>query len=123
MKTAIEIAAQFFQRMGASLAGELQDYIKFGYVFVTPQHFMLAREVNLDRSPNEWVLDGSGNCWYVHFASGAGALAWFMAQAPSPKQYVAWRRWKKPGGEAPPLKIYVWADVAAKVNAKEIIYG
>lgn len=123
MKTAIQISAEFFEARGASLAKELEYYIKYGYIFITPLQMMLAREINIDRGADEWVFNGSGNCWYVHWACGPGALDWFLRQAPHPKPYLAWRRWKKDTTDFPHLRIYKWEDVKNRLLKENFTNG
>lgn len=83
----------------------------------------MAREINVDRHGEEWVFDGSGNCWYVHFASGTGALDWFIRQAPHPKPYLAWRRWRQAGDDRPELRIYKFETVRQRILKGEFHHG
>lgn len=115
--TAIDQTAHYFQKRGLDLSREVESYIKFGYAIFTPDFVLLAREINIDRGINDWITDGTGNCWYVSWACGPDpgiscGLEWYTKQAPMPKEYVAWHRWTDvEKGLLPRLRIYKWDRV------------
>jgi hypothetical protein len=121
--TAIEQTAQLFQARGLILANEVSNYAKFGYALFTPRHVMMAREIHSDKGMKEWVTDGSGDCWYVFWACGPGAIDWFVRQAPHPKKYVAWHRWKDlDHNRLPSLRLFSW-DRIASLATNPLLHG
>ena len=92
MKTAIQQAAKLYEDKGLNLAKDLEYYLKYGYVFCTPDKLLLAREIKKDDNGESWVLPGTGDTWFVHFAIGKDSIKWFIDQAPSPRKWVAWAR-------------------------------
>lgn len=113
--TAIEQTANFFEQRGAVFAKELEYYLKFGHIYCSPERILLAREINIDKGEDEWIFNGSGNCWYVHWACGAGALDWFLEKAPYPKPYLAWRRWRSDRNDFPHLRVFKWETVSKRL--------
>lgn len=119
---AIQQTAQFYQGRGLNLAQELDWYLRHGHVFCSPDRVLMAREIRLDRGMNEWILDGSGDCWYVHWALGKGCMKWFTEQAPKPKEYVAWHRWQDTNrGMLPRLRVFKWVDVVSTVHKQNFM--
>lgn len=93
MKTAIQHAAEIYEQNGMLLAPDLENYLKFGFVFCTPDRLLLARGINVNDGPDNWLArPDSGDAWYVKLAVGHGCIPWFLSMAPSPKPYVAWKR-------------------------------
>lgn len=92
MKTAIQQAAELYKDKGLNLAKDLEYYLKYGYVFCTPDKLLLAREIKRDDNGESWVPPGTGDTWFVHFAIGKDSIGWFIKQAPSPRKWVAWAR-------------------------------
>lgn len=93
MKTAIQQAAELYQKNGMNLSAELERYIKFGYVFVTPDRLLLARSLDSNRGVDFWPDNATdGDTWFVKLAIGRGCIAWFLQQIPFYKPYVAWGR-------------------------------
>ena len=112
--TAIEQTAHFFQSRNLNLAKELEHYIKFGHAHFSPDGVLMAREMKLDRGINDWITDGTGDCWYVFWACGKGMMDWFVKQAPKPKQYVAWHRWTDIDRQMmPTLRVFPWERVSS----------
>ena len=90
-KPAIQLAAEMYAERGLTLAHDLENYLKFGYVFCTPERIMLAREIKKDDEKQSWLAHGEGDTWMVHLAVGAD-INWFINQAPYAKKWVAWAR-------------------------------
>lgn len=68
-----------------------------GYVWSTPEVFMVAREEHYDDERKELSIDGSlaPNCWFIELAASAGhanPVGEFMRVAPYPHKYAAWCR-------------------------------
>lgn len=101
--TALLQAAAMYAGHGRALGVDLENYLRGGYVFCTPDRLLLAREIDLDRGLDHWCRAGTGNAWYVRLACGRDCLAWFLAQAPYERPNIAWHReFNRPGG----LRIY-----------------
>lgn len=81
-----------YAQHGLSLAADLENYARAGFLFATPDRLLLARPIDLDRGLDEWLPPEAGNAWYVRLAVGRGCLDWFLAQAPHRKPYIAWSR-------------------------------
>lgn len=93
MKTAIQQAAEMYQKNGMNLSSELERYIKYGYVFITPDRLLFARSLDSNRGVDYWpdtTLDG--DTWFVKLAIGKNCIPWFLQQIPFYKPYVAWGR-------------------------------
>jgi len=72
----------------------LGTYLSVGYVWSTPQVFLLAREMRWN-AEEQTFEDGPANCWFVHLAASAGhgdAVAEFLRIAPHRHPYAAWCR-------------------------------
>jgi hypothetical protein len=83
-----------------------------GYVWATPEVFMVAREECYDPGADEFVV-GPRNCWFVELAAGTAGLPVreFMRVAPHPLPYVAWCR--RNDGR---LRKFSWERLAKKVR-------
>lgn len=93
MKTAIQQAAELYQKNGMNLSVELERYLKFGYVFVTPDRLLLARSLESSRGVDFWPEKSTdGDTWFVKLAVGQNCIPWFIQQIPFYKPYVAWGR-------------------------------
>ena len=92
MKTAIQQAAELYGSHGLNLSGDLEYYLKYGYVFVTPDRLLMAREITKEGVGETWTPHGEGDCWYVRLAIGKGCLKWFINQAPYFRPWIAWQR-------------------------------
>lgn len=72
---------QLYARTGwpkGTLQEDLAYYLRNGYVFATPNYFIMGREI-----------DGG---WYIHAAVGVGALEGFLRLMPHYLPYVGWER-------------------------------
>jgi len=61
-----------------ALQKDLEHYFRIGYVFSTPEYFIMGCAIS------------SG--WYVHAAVGAGAIEGFLQFMPYHLPYVGWER-------------------------------
>lgn len=80
-----------------NLSEDLEYYLKFGYVFCTPERFLLAREMKREDDGESYVSPGQGDTWYVRMAVGEDSIKWFIERAPSHRKWVAWSRGFKTG--------------------------
>lgn len=93
MKTAIQQAAELYSAHGLILAKDLEHYLKYGYVFCTPDRLLLARSIDLEKGQDHWVSDQKeGSAWLVKLAIGRDCIPWFLQQIPFHKPFVAWGR-------------------------------
>lgn len=112
--TAIEEAAFLYKEHDMVLAHDLQNYLKHGYVFVTPEWLLLARPIFKNKGPDVWT--DTGDTWYVKLAVGRGALKQFIGRIPYSLPYLAWKRNFK--NQKEPL--HVWpAERAIKLINKD----
>ena len=101
--TAIEEAARLYAAHGMNLSEDLERYLKFGYVFVTPDRLMLGRPMLRERGAEYWPQAGEGDAWYVRLAVGKGAVRWFVEQMPYYLPFLAWNRQFKDNG-----RLHIW---------------
>jgi hypothetical protein len=93
--TPFDQAAQLYERFSctATFAEHLEWYLQHGYVFSTPQLFLMGRPVELSSFHHEKLLQHDPahcDCWYVHlFAGDLSSWTW-----PYPLPYLAWHRMK-----------------------------
>jgi len=113
VKSAIQEAAELYQSKGMNFALELENYLKFGYVFCTPERLLLANEAKREGNCASWVVDGQGDTWHVKLGIGRGCVEWFIRQAPHTKKWVAWAREFKTGNGA--LRFYDFEKLKLKV--------
>ena len=93
MKTAIQEAAELYEKHNMVLSDDLTHYLKHGYVFVTPDRVLLARPIDLSKGQDHWLGDHrEGNAWLVKLAVGKHCIPWFLQQIPFYKPFVAWGR-------------------------------
>lgn len=75
---------------------DLALHLRFGYVFSTPDAFIMGRAVNRNAPYQDilspWVAQSSPDAWLVWLASGSGALALFMEREPFPMPFIGWER-------------------------------
>lgn len=91
--TAIAQAAKLYADHGLVLADDLTNYIKHGYVFITPDRVLLGRPISRECGPDHWLRDTDpADAWYVKLAVGKNSLRYFVAQIPYHLPFLAWRR-------------------------------
>jgi hypothetical protein len=61
-----------------ALQEDLEYYLRNGYVFATPEYFIMGRQIH--------------GGWYIHAAVGVGALEGFLHLMPHYLPYVGWER-------------------------------
>lgn len=71
-------------------------HFRFGYVFSTPDAFIMGRPIQHDAPHEEiilpWVTFPDPDCWLVWLAAGPKALEIFLRHEPFPCPYFAWER-------------------------------
>jgi len=96
--------ANFGELLGAHLSG--------GYIWSTPQVFMLASEERWNVEDRQFE-SGESNCWFVRLAGAIGhanAIGELLRVAPHPHDYVAWCR----RGGLP--RVYSWEKLTRNVR-------
>jgi len=86
-----------------------------GYVWSTPQVFLLASEARWDAEKRSFET-GDPNCWFVRLAAAAGhanAVGELLRVAPHPHEYVGWFR----RNQFEP-RIYRWNSITRKVKGQ-----
>lgn len=109
------------QNPGMSFEMLLGRYVAVGgVVWSSPDRFVLALPVSLDRTQNMVHDPDHGDTWFLHLAAQSGGrsrscdvLRGFMALAPHPLPFVAWHR-----RQSKRLHRYPWARVASLANLK-----
>ena len=92
------------------------EHLSSGYVWNSPECFMLARAVRLN-AEEECFEDGPSNCWHVTLASNvshSNPVAEFMRVLPHPLPWVSWFRGSRDGR----VRIYRWDKVEQTVRRK-----
>lgn len=98
-------------RSFAELVGE---YLGYGYVWSTPEVFLLAREARWN-STEECFENGEPNTWFVYLAASAGhtnAVGEFLRIAPHAHRYAAWCR----RNDSFNVKVYDFAKLLRKTR-------
>lgn len=98
--TPFEQAVAVYEREGCaeSFREDLEAHLLNGYVFSTPDTFLMGRLVQHDADPalilNPWHRFETGDCWMVYLAAGnivREVERWMPYRLP----YVAWERENK----------------------------
>lgn len=61
-----------------SLQKDIEYYLRVGYIFSTPESFVMGRQIDAG--------------WYIHAAVGVGAVESFLRYMPYYLPYVGWER-------------------------------
>jgi hypothetical protein len=91
------------------------EHLSAGYVWSSPDCFMLARAVRWNAEEQNFEL-GPSNCWFVTLAAGAdrtNPVRECLRVAPHPQTYVAWCR----RGSLEP-RVYYWEKLISKTGGK-----
>jgi hypothetical protein len=89
-------------------------YLSHGFVWSTPQVFLLARECYWDATREEISDEGERNAWFVELAASAGhanPVGEFLRIAPHPHQWALWCRHNQFE-----IRAHDWAKLAKKVG-------
>ena len=85
---------KFYDKTGGDMFADISAYASKGYVFITPQTFLLGKAVrsDLDIHPdNQWMVTAP-NAWYVRTAIGKDCVKEFIERIPYPLCFVGWMR-------------------------------
>jgi hypothetical protein len=118
LKTAIQQAAEMYSAEGLKLSDDLEYYLKFGYVFCTPDKLLLAREISSHDDGASYVPYGQGDTWFVKMAVGKDCIKWFIEQTPSSRKWVAWARGFK--SKDAKIKYYDFDKLYLRLTGKTI---
>jgi len=101
MITAIERARALYDRFDQprTFVEDLEAHFRHGYVFSTPDHFLMARTVCKD-APREFLADpwhqfDNVDTWLIWLAVGPCAMSvktFCLTMQPFPLTWVAWAR-------------------------------
>ena len=107
-----QLAQQWWTKHNPQDFGEvLTAHLLGGYVFSTPEHFLMAHDMHWNGT--EARTDMAPNGYFVTMAASlaGNALAAFMRMCPAQRDYVAWVR----RGESD-IKVYDWDKLTRKVG-------
>lgn len=96
-----------------SFVQDVELHMLHGYVFASPDYFIMGRGVNSDASdvlvvnPAFIFPRESQDCWMVYLAAGKNAYRQFFKHMPYPLPLVCWERKNK-------LRYYSLEDVMRK---------
>lgn len=65
-------------REAGALQADIEYYLRTGYVFNTPEFFIMGCRIS--------------NGWYIHAAVGIGAIEGFLRFMPYHLEYIGWER-------------------------------
>lgn len=85
-----------------------------GYVWSSPEIFMLAQQVRYNEQTQEVSDDGEANCWFIELAAAAdrtNAVSRLFDLLPHPMPWVCWRR-----DNGFNIKAYRWDHLSRKVG-------
>ena len=85
---------EFYDQKGGDMFSDVSAYASKGYVFITPQTFLLGKAVRSDSEihpDNQWMVSGP-DAWYVRSAIGDNAISEFIDRIPYPLPLVGWMR-------------------------------
>ena len=75
---------------------DLALHLEFGYVFSTPDAFIMGRPVDKHASYDQIIRPEiefpSPNAWLIWLAAGAAAIRVFLDREPFPLPYMGWER-------------------------------
>jgi hypothetical protein len=92
------------------------EHLSAGYVWSSPECFMLARAVRWNAEENHFE-QGQSNCWHVTLAASTGhanACGEFMRVFPHPQPWVSWFR----GSKDKRVRVYDWDKLTKATRRK-----
>jgi len=96
--TAFEMAREVYrwEECARSFGEDLNLHLAHGFVFVTPDVFLMARPV-IKNAPKDqilspWIQFPRADCWHVWLAAGHGALAVLANYEPYPLPWISFER-------------------------------
>jgi hypothetical protein len=85
-------AKDLYDKCGIDMNQDIATYAAHGYVFITPDSFLLGKAVNSksDVHPqDQWNVEDA-DAWYIHMA--IGKISRFWQYLPHPLPLVGWMR-------------------------------
>jgi hypothetical protein len=104
----IELAAAVYQQedCARSFREDLEAHLLNGFVYSTPDAFLMGRPVRRDANPedivNPWVNFTDPDCWHCYLFSGS--LHHTMSMPPFKLPWVSYERKNR-------LRFYRWSDI------------
>ena len=86
-------AKDLYDKCGIDMNRDIAAYCANGYVFITPDSFLLGKAVNSKSEvhpQDQWNVENP-DAWYVNMAVGCG-VAEFINRIPYPLPLVGWMR-------------------------------
>jgi len=108
--TPIEVAAAVYDREPCvrTFSEDLHAHYDHGYVFSTPDYFLMARKVYRYAQPHQILnpyfnlWESPPNCWHVYLYAGNMSAAFKCADVQL--SFVSFEKRNR-------LKVYTWADI------------
>lgn len=85
-------AKELYDKCGIDMNADIAAYASHGYVFITPDSFLLGKAVNSksDVDPqDQWNVENP-DAWYVNMA--VGDVKDFISKIPHPLPLIGWMR-------------------------------
>lgn len=85
-------AKKLYDQCGIEMNADIAAYMAHGYVFITPNSFLLGKAVDSTSNlhpKDQWDVKNP-NAWYVHMA--VGGVKEFINKIPYPLPFVGWMR-------------------------------
>jgi len=96
--TAFEMAREVYrwEECARSFGEDLNLHLAHGFVFVTPDVFLMGRPV-IKNAPKDqilspWIQFQNPDCWHVWLAAGRGSLQALTKLEPYPLPWFSWER-------------------------------
>lgn len=89
-------AKELYDQCGIDMNADIAAYAAHGYVFITPDSFLLGKAVNSKSEippQDQWNVENP-DAWYVHMAVGGvvAGVKEFISRIPHPLPLVGWSR-------------------------------
>ena len=103
-------AKDLYDGCGIDMNKDIATYAANGYVFITPDNFLLGKAVNSksDVHPQDQWNIGNPDAWYIHMAIGKISRLW--QYLPHPLPLVGWMRQLK----NQPVKFYKFNTISRR---------
>lgn len=85
-------AQELYDQCGIDMNRDIAAYCANGYVFITPDSFLLGKAVNSKSEVHpvdQWNVENP-DAWYIHMAIGKAKKFW--QYLPHPLPYIGWMR-------------------------------
>lgn len=87
-------AKELYDQCGIDMNADIAAYAAHGYVFITPDSFLLGKAVNSKSEAHpadQWNVENP-DAWYVRSALNTLGLKKFLKLVPYPLPFVCWTR-------------------------------